>query len=210
MLEDPNLIQRVVADIGLLGVAGEKELATTVYLAGTSRLLPQPLALIVQGPSSSGKSYVIKKAACLFPPEAILVATALTPQALFYMPEKSLVHRFVVVGERSRLENDDTAEATRCCGKCFPRGGPCKWVPIKVNGQQETVQIEQAGPIAYVESTTLTKVFNEDANRCILVNTDEQPEQTRLILTRLASSYSGGGMRRAAHPGSPSRDPAHV
>ena len=60
----------------------------------------------------------------------------------------------------------------------FRGAGRCKRVPIKVNGQQETVQIEQAGPIAYVESTTLTKVFNEDANRCILVNTDEQPEQT--------------------------------
>ena len=42
LLDAPNLMQRVVEDIGALGVAGEKELAATVYLVGTSRLLPEP------------------------------------------------------------------------------------------------------------------------------------------------------------------------
>jgi hypothetical protein len=37
LLDDPNLMRRVVEDIGALGVAGEKELAATVYLVGTSR-----------------------------------------------------------------------------------------------------------------------------------------------------------------------------
>jgi hypothetical protein len=191
MLEAPDLMRRVVADIGLLGVAGEKKLAATVYLAGTSRLLPQPLAVIVQGPTSSGKSYVIKMAASLFPPEAVLTATTLTPQALYYMPAGSLVHRFIVTGERSRLENDDTAEATRSLREMISEGRLSKWAPIKEDGKLRTVQIQQDGPIAYIESTTLTKVFNEDANRCILLTTDEQPEQTRRILTKLAGTYSG-------------------
>ncbi len=112
MLNAPNLIQSVVKDIGLLGVAGEQKLAATVYLVGTSRLLPEPLAAIVQGPSSSGKSYVIRKTASLFPPEAVIVASQLTPQSLFYMEPGSLVNRFIVAGERSRLENDVTAEAS--------------------------------------------------------------------------------------------------
>ena len=191
MLESPSLMQRIVEDIGLLGVAGEKEFAATVYLTGTSRLLPQPLAVIVQGPSSSGKSYVIKIAASLFPLEAVLVATTLTPQALYYMPAGSLVHRFIVAGERSRLENDDTAEATRSLREMISEGHLSKWAPIKEDGKLRTVQIKQNGPIAYIESTTLTKVFNEDANRCILLTTDEQPEQTRRILTRMAGIYSG-------------------
>src|SRR5262249_16728051 len=97
------------------------------YLAGVSRLLERPLAVIVQGPSSSGKSYVIAKVAELFPPEAVVLAHQMTPQALFHMEPGSLEHRFVVAGERSRLENDDSAEATRRgrrgrCGRCWPRG----------------------------------------------------------------------------------------
>jgi hypothetical protein len=172
MLQSTNLVKSVVDDIGQLGVAGERQLAATVYLVGVSRLLPQPLAAIVQGPTSSGKSYVIRKAASLFPPEAIILATQLTPQALFYMKPGSLVHRFVVVGERSRAENDENADATRALREMLSEGRLSKLLPMKVDGRQETVLIEQDGPIAYIESTTLSKLFNEDANRCILLATD--------------------------------------
>ena len=37
----------------------------------------------------------------------------MTPQALFHMKPGSLAHRFVVAGERSQLENDERADATR-------------------------------------------------------------------------------------------------
>src|SRR5262249_36584619 len=71
MLTDPLLIMRVLDDVAALGVAGERETTGTVYLIGVSRLLDRPLAGIVQGPSSSGKSYLIEKTASLFPPEAV-------------------------------------------------------------------------------------------------------------------------------------------
>ena len=173
-------------------MAGEKELAATVYLIGTSRLLPNPLAAIVQGPSSSGKSYVVKRASSLFPPEAVIMATQLTPQALFYMQPGSLVHRFIVAGERSRLENDDTAEATRALREMLSEGRLSKLLPIKTDGRPETVLVEQDGPIAYIETTTLTKLFSEDANRCILLSSDERPEQTRRILSTLAGVMPDG------------------
>ena len=62
---------------------------------------------------------------------------------------------------------------------------------MKTGNEIVTRRVHQEGPIAYVESTTITNVFDEDANRCILLNTDEQPTQTRRILRRLASGYSG-------------------
>ena len=170
LLDAPNLMQRVVEDIGALGVAGEKELAATVYLIGTSRLLPEPTCGDRARPIIIGQELRRQKAASLFPPEAVITATQLTPQALFYMQPGSLVHRFIVAGERSRLENDDTAEATRALREMLSEGRLSKLLPIKKDGQLETVLVEQDGPIAYVETTTLTKLFNEDANRCILLD----------------------------------------
>jgi hypothetical protein len=65
-------------------------------------------------------------------------------------------------------------------------------MPVKVpGGVIETVLIEQAGPIAFVESTTLTEVFEEDANRCLLLSTDERPTQTRRVLNKLAGQFAG-------------------
>jgi hypothetical protein len=191
MLESPDLMKRIVTDIRAIGVAGEAQLAATVHLVGTSRQLSKPLAAIVQGPSSSGKSYTIEKVASLFPPEAVIAATSMTPQALFHMEPGSLEHRFVVAGERSRLETDERAEATRALREMLSGGRLTKLMPVKVGGEIVTKSIVQEGPIAFIESTTLATIFNEDANRCLMLTTDERTEQTKRIVTSLAKNYSG-------------------
>ena len=191
LLEDPELIARIGSDIEAAGVAGEEELALTLYLIGTSRLLRRPLAGIVQGQTSSGKSYTIERVAGLFPPEAVVMATRMTNQALFHAKPGSLSHRLVVAGERSRLENDDTAEATRALREMLSAGRLSKMMPQKVNGEIQTVVIEQEGPIAFLESTTAARIFEEDQNRAILLSTDERQQQTTTILRRLALHASG-------------------
>jgi hypothetical protein len=191
LLEDPALIDRIGADIESVGVAGEDDLRLTLYLVGSSRLLPRPLAAIVQGQSSSGKSYTVERVASLFPPEAVVLATQMTPQALFHARPGSLSHRWVVAGERSRIENDDRAEATRALREMLSAGRLTKMMPAKVDGEIQTVTIEQEGPIAFVESTTSARVFEEDANRCIMLSTDERRIQTKTIMRRLALHASG-------------------
>jgi hypothetical protein len=191
MLGDPDLFQRVLEDIESLGVAGERELTATIYLVGTSRLLGSPLAAIVQGPSASGKSYLIEQTARLFPPEAVLIATQMTPQALFYMSPGSLAHRFVVAGERSFGDVEDVAEATRALREMLSGGKLSKLIAMKEEGGMVTKLIEQEGPISYVESTTQSKIFAEDANRSLMLNTDERAAQTRKIIEQVASGYRG-------------------
>lgn len=186
LLLDPGLLDRFGESLEVLGVAGERQLAATLYLIGVSRLLPHPLAAIVQGPSSSGKSYVIDKVASMFPAEAVWQATDMSANALYYMPSDSLRHRLVVAGERSRRHNDDTATATKALREMLSAGRLTKSVVISngTTGEPETRAISQEGPIAYLESTTAAKIFEEDANRCLLLHTDERSVQTRQILNR--------------------------
>ena len=186
MLRDPRLVDRILDDIAALGVVGEQKLALTLHLVGTSRLLDSPLSAIVQGTTSSGKSYTINRIASTFPEEAKLTATHLTPQSLYYLPPARLIHSFVVAGERSRLENDDRAEATRALREMQSAGQLIKVVTIKLNGQFEAVVIHRYGPIAFAESTTLTQIFDEDANRALLLGTDESSEQTARITRAIA------------------------
>ncbi len=190
LLADPDLIDRVTEDVALLGVAGERELAATLYLVGTSRLLERPAAARVLGPTSSGKSYVVEKTADLFPAEAVVAATAITPQALYHMPAGALVHKFVVAGERSRGAADDVAEATKALREMISSGRLSKLMPVKVRDEIVTATIEQEGPIAFVESTSLTQIFDEDENRCLPLATDETPAQTRRIIAKVAGQYA--------------------
>jgi hypothetical protein len=193
-LRQPGLVERIDRDIQAMGVAGERQLGRTLYLAGTSRLLPRPLAALVRGPSSSGKSYVIERVAALFPPEAVLVATAMTPQALYYMELGMLRHRWVIAGERSRSTEDEVADATKALREMISAGRLSKLIPVKSDGGMTTVLLEQEGPIAYAESTTRERIFDEDENRLLSVYTDEQPEQTRRIISRLAKDAAATGV----------------
>jgi len=193
MLRDPHMLNRILEDYAEIGVVGEQELSLTIHTTGTSRLLHEPdhpLGTIVNAPSATGKSFTIEKSASLFPSEALVRCTDMTPQAMFYMKPGSLIHRFVVVGERFRRQDDERADANRALREMLSSGRLSKAVPIKVNGRYETAIVEQDGPIAYVDSTTLTTLFDEDANRCLLVSTDESPEQTARILADIAGRAS--------------------
>src|SRR5262249_23147091 len=138
---------RVADDIEALGVAGERAITAVLYLVGVSRRLSRPLSARVKGPSSSGKSYIIDQVARLFPDEALVIATQMTPQSLFYMERGSLKNRWVVAGERSRLENDERAEATRALREMQSAGRLSKMLTVKLGGELTTVRIEQEGPI---------------------------------------------------------------
>jgi hypothetical protein len=192
MLRDPNLLDLISADIEALGVAGERKLRVLLYLTGTSRLLDKPVATLVQGPTSSGKSHTIDRVAELFPDEAVLRATSLTANALYYLKPDRLPHCWVVAGERSRKEDDSTAEATRALREMLSSGRLVKATPRKDDhGNLVTEEIVQQGPIAFVESTTRDLVFDEDANRMISVYTNEQPVQTRRVIDMEARRRAG-------------------
>ncbi len=192
MLKAPNLLELIIKDIDALGVAGERKLILLLYLCGTSRLLAKPIAVLVQGPTSSGKSYVIEQVSQLFPDEAVLQATSLTANALYYLSPDRLPHTWVVAGERSRKEDDSTAEQTRALREMLSGGRLTKATPRKDDkGNLVTEEIVQKGPIAFVESTTRELVFDEDANRMISVYTNEQPAQTRRIMHKIADIAAG-------------------
>ncbi len=190
MLTQPRLVEMILEHIHRLGVVGEKPLALAVYLIATSRLLPRPLAGIILGSSSSGKSYCPDTVAKLFPDESKLMAHRMTPAALNHMRPGELTHRMVFGGERSRQQDDDAAEATRSLREMLSDGVlRLATVEKDEEGELRTVIKEQAGPIAYTESTTLAlnKIFDEDRTRFIVLGTDESKEQTVAIMGRMAS-----------------------
>lgn len=177
----------------MLGVAGEDELVVAIYIIGTSRLLKKPLAGLTMGQSSAGKSYVINMVSRLFPDEAVLRAHQISPKALQYLEPGSLIHCFVVAGERSRLKDDAAGEATRALREMISDGRLSALVSAsQKTGPYQTVHIEQEGPIAYVESTTLgvQEIFNEDRTRFLLLCSDEGNNQTKAIIDKIARSVS--------------------
>jgi len=87
MLESPRLFDIIVEDIGKLGAEGERDLTLLLYVAMTSRILPDPLGVVVQGASSGGKSFAINTVGQLIPPESKILASSLSANALHYLAD---------------------------------------------------------------------------------------------------------------------------
>lgn len=188
-----KIVAELLTDAAALGIVGEENLVIGVYLVGTSRLLDRPLALIAQGSSSSGKTSTVNGVAQFFPDDQVIHATRMTPQALYHMPE-AIAHKFVVGGERSRIQDDAATDATAALRQLISERRIVKQIVEREGDKFVTRQLVIEGPIAFVQTTTLTcqEILKEDRNRCILLQTDETEKQTRAILNRRAAEYTSG------------------
>lgn len=190
-LRSPNLIGRIQSDLQGMGITGDEVTALGVYLTGTSRLLDRPLASIVQGASSAGKSYIIRTVGRLFPGESKVVAHQLSPRALYYMGDDALVHRFVIGGERPRQQKDQEADATKQLREMISDSELTSITVETASGTPKSIQTRTRGPIAFVESASSTQINPEDLNRCLVFPVDESRRQTDAICESMAAAYAG-------------------
>lgn len=193
-LENQDLTVELRRDFESIGIVGEWVLALTIYLVAISRLLPKPLSMCVRAASSSGKSFVTEKVLGLMPETAVLKATSISPNALYYLTPGSLRHRIVVLAERYHPTKDrgESANATLYLREMISSGELRKVVTMQsADGGFESVEIVQEGPISLIQTTTQRDVFEEDLNRMIVMATDETRVQTAAILNSKASVAAG-------------------
>ncbi len=99
LLQHPQLVRQILADYEACGLVGEQVNKLLCYLACTSRLLPRPLAVLVQSSSAAGKTTLLEGTLGFMPEETVERASALTGQALYYMPREGLRHKILCVAE---------------------------------------------------------------------------------------------------------------
>ena len=186
ILRSGDLVEQIERDLTEAGVAGEEELALSLYLVATSRLLAEPLHAFVLGDSSSGKSFVVGRVAWLVPPEELKKKTALSPKALYRWPD-DLRHKFLVLGERSRQEGPEIEDATKALREFRSEGSIS--IGTIVDGRYAEFTVE--GPVASVETTTKEDLFDEDANRCLLFGSNEGAEQSDRVTLVQAEAKAG-------------------
>ncbi|MGI8860334.1 MAG: hypothetical protein ACR2HO_09315, partial [Rubrobacteraceae bacterium] len=96
LAESPDVLAEFVQDLERGGLVGEERNAKLLYLALTSRLLEKIVSVAVKGPSSAGKSYLVKKVMGFFPESACWFFSGMSEKTLFYT-EEPLSHRHIVL-----------------------------------------------------------------------------------------------------------------
>ena len=103
-LREPNLIGRLREAFHLAGIIGEESNTLVAYLAGVSRKLERPLAIIIQSASAAGKTTLMDAVLSFFPEEERVKYSAMTGQSLYYLGETSLKNKILAVVEEAGAE----------------------------------------------------------------------------------------------------------
>ena len=191
LLRDPGLMDRIAADVARVGIVGETSNGVVGYLAAVSRLLEQPLAVVVQSTSAAGKSALVDAVLSFVPPEGLVRYSAMTGQSLFYMGGGDLAHKVLAVAEEEgasraayalKLLQSDGALSIASTGK------------DGTSGRLVTHTYNVKGPTAIFLTTTAIDVDEELLNRCLVLTVDESVAQTRAIHARQRTKETLAGL----------------
>ncbi len=186
LLQDPQLMDRILEDYETCGLVGEETNKLLCYLACTSRLLPRPLAVLIQSSSAAGKTSLLEAALGFMPEDAVERASAVTGQALYYMPREGLKHKILCVAE------EQGATEAAYALKLLQSEGALRLASVgrdTTTGRQQTEHYEVEGPVAMLLTTTAEVPDTELANRCITLSVCERAEQTATIHARQRTAY---------------------
>jgi hypothetical protein len=170
-----------------------------VYLAGVSRLLDRPLAVIVQSPSAAGKSMLMDSALAFLPEEARIKYSAMTGQSLYYLGETNLKHKILAIVEEAGAEKASYAL------KLLQSEGELTIASTGKDpqtGRMETQEYHVEGPVMIMLTTTAIDLDEELQNRCLTLAVDDSPSRRRAS-TRCNAS-AGRSRAWSRRPSAPS------
>ncbi len=191
LLSDPELLSRIVEDVNRLGVVGEATNTLVGYLAGVSRKLEKPLAVIIQSSSAAGKSALMDAVLNLMPEEERVQYSAMTGQSLFYMGETNLKHKILAISE------EEGAEQASYALKLLQSEGEVSIASTgkdPTTGNLTTQEYRVEGPVMLFLTTTAIDIDEELLNRCVVLTVNESREQTAAIHAMQRSRQTLAGL----------------
>jgi len=191
-LNSSKLMENTMNMITASGIVGEERNAFIAYLTYTSRKREAPLHLMCLGASGTGKTYLQEKVGELMPEEDKLEITTLSENAFYYFGREELKHKLILI------EDLDGAEAVLYpLRELQSKRKISKTVTLKDNkGNLKTITLIVEGPVSVSGCTTREKIYEDNANRCILVYIDTSGEQDKKIMA-YQQAVSAGTINKA-------------
>jgi DNA-binding MarR family transcriptional regulator len=190
-LKQANLLERTGEDIGRSGLVGEETNRLIAWLVYSSRKLAVPLHLMFLGSSGSGKTWLQERVSELIPPEDKIEITQITENAFYYFRQDELKNRLLLIEDLDGAES-----ALYPLRELQSKRRISKTVTLKDSkGNLKTITLTVEGPVSVSGCTTREKVYEDNANRCLLLYIDGSAAQDRRILD-YQTRAAGGEINR--------------
>ena len=186
-LKDKKLMLNTLHDIKKSGIIGEERNAMIAYLTYLSRKREKPLHIMCLGASGSGKTYLQEKIGELIPEEDKLEITMLSENAFYYFGKEELKHKLILIEDLDGAEN-----VLYPLRELQSKRRISKTVTLKDNkGNLKTMTLQVEGPVCVSSCTTREKIYEDNANRCILLYIDTGREQDKRITSYQRNASAG-------------------
>ncbi|MBC7688238.1 MAG: toprim domain-containing protein [Aquabacterium sp.] len=190
-LKKPNLLQRTAEMIALTGIVGEANNSMIAYLVYCTRKQPVPLHIMFLGSSGSGKTYLQEKISELVPAEDKIEITQITENALYYFKQEELKNKLILIEDL-----DGAMTVFYPLRELQTKRKITKTVTLKDSkGNLKTITLTVEGPVCVSGCTTKEKIYEDNANRCILLYTDQSRDQDKKV-NEYQTKLSGGEINR--------------
>ena len=188
LAESPDILDRVSATLEGAGVVGERRTVKLLYLALISRFFDRPISVVMKGPSSGGKSYLVDQVLKLFPDHCYYALTSMSDKALAYGDEP-LSHRYLVIFEAAGMEGET---ATYMIRSLLSEGRIRYETVEKTPDGLKPRLIEREGPTGLIITTTRARLHPENETRLLSLTVTDTQAQTRAVLGALAAEDDDG------------------
>lgn len=176
-LQHPHLLQRTAQLLEQCGIVGEQHNSLIAYLIYCTRKQAIPLHVMFLGSSGSGKTYLQERISELMPPEDRIEITQITDNALYYFKQEELKHKLILIEDL-----DGAMSVFYPLRELQTKRRISKTVTLKDSkGNLKTITLTVEGPVCVSGCTTKEKIYEDNANRCILLYTDMSKDQDRRI-----------------------------
>jgi DNA primase len=176
-LKKPKLLQRTSQLLQQCGIVGEENNSLIAYLIYTKRKQEVPLHVMFLGSSGSGKTYLQERISELIPEEDKIEITQITENALYYFKQEELKNKLILIEDL-----DGALTVFYPLRELQTKRKISKTVTLKDSkGNLKTITLTVEGPVCVSGCTTKEKIYEDNANRCILLYTDQSRDQDKRI-----------------------------
>lgn len=160
------------------GVVGERNNSLVLWITYATRKRADPLHVICLGASGTGKTYLQEKISDLVPEEDKVSGTAISENALYYAQDLNLKNKLFIIEDLDGASNILYALRELQTKKIIT-----KLVTQKDSkGNMKTEVVTVHGPICLTATTTKERLYEDNANRCLLIYLDGSKAQQEAIM----------------------------
>jgi hypothetical protein len=196
LAQAPDLMERVVRQVQDIGVVGERALIILTYVAGISRVLKNPVNVLIKGASGGGKSFTAMHTLELIGDDYVNHLTSSSALSLVY-DVRPLSHTVMCLFEANQLQTqkqgDKDSTFAMLVRTLISEGRIVHQTTVEDPNSPTGRRVERIvreGPIALITTTT-GELYSENETRMLSWHVHEDRDQTAAVMFGLAANATG-------------------